>query len=321
MSESRAAQPSPKAPGAGARLDDRVLPFRIEGADMRGRIVRLGPVLDDILHAHAYPPAVARLLAEILVLTAMLGSMLKGETGVLTVQAKAGGAVKLLVADYRAGGALRGYAGFDADRLAPLGAAPDLRDLLGKGYLALTLEQGGEEERYQGIVDLTGDSIAACARHYFAKSEQTPTALAIAVQPSADGRWQAAGLMLQHLAKGEDGGPRLLSADQREDWARVSALMATVRHDELLDPLLASGDILYRLFHEEGVRVFPTVALARGCRCTRESIARMLARFSAADQADMVVDGAITVTCEFCNKDFRFVAEADNSAESSAGTS
>lgn len=293
-----------------ARLDDRVLPFAIEHADMRGRIARLGPVLDDILTAHDYPQPVAQLLAEVLVLTALLGSMLKGADGILTVQAKAGGAVTLLVADYRDGGALRGYAGFDADKLAMLGDAANLQALLGKGYLALTLEQGEGDERYQGIVDLTGETIADCARHYFATSEQIPTALAIAVQRQADKCWRGAGLMLQHLAKGEDGGPRLLAPDQREDWARVTALMATVKPGELLDPVLASGDILYRLFHEEGVRVFSTTPLARGCRCTRARIGEMLARFPAADQADMAKDGAITVTCEFCNKDFCFPVTA-----------
>lgn len=303
---------TPELSGAGnrARLDDRVLPFAIEHADMRGRIARLGPVLDEILAAHAYPQPVAQLLAEVLVLTAMLGSMLKSDDGILTVQAKARGAVNLLVADYRGGGALRGYAGFDKEKLATLGAAPSPQALLGKGYLALTLEQGPEEERYQGIVELTGESIADCARHYFATSEQTPTALAIGVQRLASGHWHGGGLILQHLAKGEDGGPRLLSPDQREDWARVTMLMATVKTAEMLDPLLASGDILYRLFHEEGVRVFPTTALMRGCRCTRERIEDMLARFPAADQADMVQNGAITVTCEFCNKDFRFPATA-----------
>ncbi len=289
-----------------AALDDRALPFAIESADVRGRIVRLGPVLDLILGAHDYPPPVADLLAQVLVLTGLLGTMLKNDDGMLTLQAKGEGAVRLLVADYRDGGALRGYASFDAVKLDQFGAHPSVRALMDKGYLALTLEEGAAAERYQGIVELTGTNIAECAEHYFAKSEQTPTAIAIAARRREDGRWQGAGLMLQHLAKGEDGGPRLLSPDQREDWARVTTLMATLKASELLDPLLASGDILYRLFHEEGVRVFPTTLLTRGCRCSRERITEMLARFPEADRNDMVENGAITVTCEFCNKDFRF---------------
>lgn len=285
--------------------DDRVLPFAIDQQDMRGRLVRLGPVLNEILDAHNYPDNVAHVLAEVLTLTALLGSMLK-EDGRLTIQAKSDGAISLLVADYFDGGGMRGYAQFDAAAVSNYGRGASLNALTGRGYLALTLEQGEDAERYQGIVDLDGESLSECATLYFAQSEQTPTRLRLAAQQDETGWWRAGGLLLQHLSRGEDGGPRLLSPDQQEDWNRVSTLMMSVRDTELLAADLASPDLLFRLFHEEGVRVFDPVAISRDCRCNRERLASVLARFPEEDLAHMEEDGVITATCEYCNTRYAF---------------
>lgn len=293
---------------AASGSDDQVLPFAIEHQDMRGRLVRLGPVLNQILDAHSYPQSVANVLAEVLALTALLGSMLK-ENGRLTVQAKSDGAISLLVADYFDDGAMRGYAQFDPAGVAKYGAAASLRALTGRGYLALTLEQGEDNDRYQGIVDLDGESLSECATVYFLQSEQTPTRLRLAAQRDETGWWRAGGLLLQHLSRGEDGGPRLLSLDQQEDWNRVSTLMMSVRDEELIAPNLANADLLFRLFHEEGVRVFDPTYIKRDCRCDRSRLARVLARFPEEDLAHMEEGGMIKATCEYCNTEYQFTRE------------
>ncbi|MEO0411667.1 MAG: Hsp33 family molecular chaperone [Pseudomonadota bacterium] len=288
--------------------DDTVLPFAIDQQDMRGRLVRLGPALNQILDAHRYPQSVANVLAEVLALTALLGSMLK-ENGRLTVQAKSDGAISLLVADYFDNGSMRGYAQFDPAGVAKYGAAASLRALTGRGYLALTLEQGEDNDRYQGIVDLDGESLSECATVYFLQSEQTPTRLRLAAQRDETGWWRAGGLLLQHLSRGEEGGQRLLSLDQQEDWNRVSTLMMSVRNEELIAPDLASADLLFRLFHEEGVRVFDGIKITRQCRCDRSRLARVLSRFPKEDLAHMEEDGLIKATCEYCNTDYHFTRD------------
>lgn len=285
--------------------DDRVLPFAIDQQDMRGRLTRLGPAVNKILDAHAYPPAVARVLGEVLALTALLGSMLK-EDGRLTLQTKSDGAISLLVADYFDGGGLRGYAQFDAASVSLYGKAASLKALTGTGYLAITMDQGSDGERYQGIVDLNGETLAECATNYFAQSEQTPTRLRIAIAQDDTGWWRAGGLLLQHLSRGEDGGPRLLSPDQQEDWNRVSTLMMSVRDEELIAASLSSEDLLFRLFHEEGVRVFSAQTVSQRCRCDRERLRSVLSRFPAEDLRDMEKDGVVTATCEYCNIAYNF---------------
>ena len=208
----------------------------------------------------------------------------------------------MMLTDYRAGGAVRGYA--QLSKSVELDEGLSGPSLLGKGFLAMTLEKDGE--RYQGIVELEGSTMADCAVRYFEQSEQTPTRLFLAASKDEQGWWRAGALLLQHLARGEEGGPRLLSPDQKEDWARVGMLMETISMDEILNPQLPSTDLLFRLFHEEGVRVFPTTQLTKDCRCTREHIAGVLGRFSDEDISHMIVDDKITVTCEFCSKDFTF---------------
>lgn len=285
--------------------DDTVLPFSMSKQDMRGRLARMGPALNRILEAHDYPYAVARVLAEVLTLTTLLGSMLKDE-GRLTVQSKSDGPISLLVADYFGGGGLRGYAQFDAASVAHYGKAASLKALTGTGYLALTMEQGEDGERYQGIVDLDGETLSDCATNYFAQSEQTPTRMRLAVSQDDDGWWRAGGLLLQHLSRGEDGGERLLSLDQEEDWNRVSTLMMSVRTEELIAPDLSSEDLLFRLFHEESARVYEPVQLQNQCRCERERLLSVLKRFPKEDLIHMEEEGFINANCEYCNQHYAF---------------
>ncbi len=295
--------------------DNIVKPFQVEGenieADVRGRATRLGTVLEQILSAHNYPEIVAQTLGEVLVLTATLGSMLKFE-GTLTIQAKADGIIKMLVADYKSSGdniagELRGYADVDFEKLKASGDNPDMETLLGDGYLAMTMDQGADMERYQGIVELTGKNLSDCAIEYFANSEQTPTALRLkADKDPVTGNWRGGGIMVQHLPKGETGTTRNLSDDTKEQWARASAFLQSVKDEELLDPSLDIDTLLYRLFHEDGVRVFDAVNLKRGCRCSQEKLASVLAKFTNDDLQDMADDGKIEMTCEFCNKAYHF---------------
>lgn len=285
--------------------DDTVLPFSMAAQDMRGRLARMGPALNRILDAHDYPYAVARVLAEVLTLTTLLGSMLKDE-GRMTLQTKSDGAISLLVADYFGGGGLRGYAQFDAASVAHYGKGASLKALTGTGYLALTMEQGEDGERYQGIVDLDGETLSDCATNYFAQSEQTPTRLRLAASQDEAGWWRAGGLLLQHLSRGEDGAQRLLSLDQEEDWNRVSTLMMSVRDRELIAPELSSEDLLFRLFHEESARVYSPIQIENRCRCDRERLLNVLTRFPQEDLIDMEKDGFIQANCEYCNAQYAF---------------
>ena len=285
---------------------DRVLGFALPDHDARGRAVRLGPVLDTILAAHAYPPALRHLLAEALVLAALMGALLKGEDSQLTLQAQnSGGIVDLLVCDYRAG-ELRGYVRHDAARLASLGANPSLFALFGPGsFLAITFDLATAGKRYQGIVPLEGDSLAQACESYFAQSEQLPTLIRVGV------RWDgqhciAGGLLVQHLAEGEDGRERLHVRLDHPEWEHVAVMAGSTRHDELVDPALSLEALVWRLFHEEReVRVTPGIALTRGCRCSIEHYRQVLAKFPEADRMEMRgEDGLITVDCAFCSKDF-----------------
>ena len=285
---------------------DQALGFTIPSRHARGRIVRLGPVLDDVLAAHAYPPQIERLLASALVLAVLLGSTLKDAGGQLTLQAQTeNGVVSLLVADYKAG-EVRGYAKFDADRLAELGADPTLFGLFGKGYLAITFDQAVTGERYQGIVPLDGESLADAAEHYFFQSEQIPSIVQIATRHDAGEGCLAAGLLLQHLPEGEVGRERLHVRHDHPEWEHVRALAHTLKDAELTDTALPLSDIVWRLFHEEEeVRVTDPTALSKGCRCDLEHIRSVIGRFPAAERADMADDqGIIGVDCAFCSRLF-----------------
>lgn len=285
---------------------DRLLAFTIPDRDARGRTVRLGPVLDTILSAHEYPTAIRHLLAEALVLTALLGSLLKDEESQLTMQAQAeGGIVDLLVCDYRRG-ELRGYVRHDAERLASLQTFPTLRELFGEGYLAITFDLTVTGERYQGIVPIEGASLTEACQAYFAQSEQVPTLIRTAV------RWDghhciAGGLLAQHLAEAEAGRERLHVRMDHPAWEHVAALAGSTRQDELVDAGLSQEALVWRLFHEEReVRVEPLSRISRGCRCSVEHYEAILARFPAEERVEMRgEDGLITVDCAFCSKLFR----------------
>jgi molecular chaperone Hsp33 len=289
--------------------DDLILPFQAEQAEVLGRLVKLGPVVDTILSRHAYPDAVSRLLGEAVALTALLGAALKFE-GKFILQASTDGPVDLLVADYQAPGGLRGYARFSSEQVAAL---PEDAPLLGRGHLALTIDRGMDTERYQGVVPLEGESLAEAADIYFRQSEQLPTFIKLAVaqhyqagQGDRPWTWRAGGLLVQKLTG--EGGRRegREAAFTEEDWTRAKALAETVEDHELLDPMLPPDRLLYRLFHEEQVRAYRAIPLESYCSCSKARVEELLQRFSDKDLADMVVDGEVCVTCEFCNSAYRF---------------
>ncbi len=287
-------------------FSDKLLGFTLPARNARARVVRLDKVVADVLAAHDYPPPVTHLLSEALVLAALMGGLLKaeGDDAQLTMQAQTkAGIVSLLVCDYR-GGSLRGYCDFDASRLAELGANPPLSALFGEGFLAITFETGGAQ-RYQGIVPLEGETLAEACEAYFTQSEQLPTMIRIASRSNDSGE-AAAGLLIQHLADGEEGRERLHARMDHPDWEHVAALSSTISHEELLDPELSLESIAWRLFHEEGeVRIQPGAALARGCRCNAEYYTSVVARFPKAELEEMRGDdGKISVDCAFCARTF-----------------
>jgi molecular chaperone Hsp33 len=298
------AMASPAESPAAATMD-AAIGFALPARHARGRLVRLGPVLDEILSAHDYPAPVARILAEALVLTALLGATLKQAGGQLTLQAQTeSGVIDLLVADFR-GGELRGYVRFDADRLAEQPSQPSLFALFGKAYLAITFDQALTDERYQGIVPLEGDSLAAAVEHFFVQSEQIPSLIRVALDTSGH---VAGGILLQHLPEGEEGRERLHTRLDHPEWDHVRILGETVRPDELTDKALPLDSLLWRLFHDEDeVRILSGIPLSRGCRCDHDHVRSVLARFGAGERAEMADEnGFISVDCEFCSRVFPF---------------
>jgi len=284
---------------------DVIRPFQLDHAGLRGRFVRLGPAAATILSRHAYPDPVSRLLGEVLVLGTTLAAALKFD-GVFTLQMRGDGPVSLVVADYvsAAGkpGAIRGYAQFDKGKLERAlagGAAASVPRLLGNGQLVFTVDQG-VQDRYQGIVALDGATIAECANAYFRDSEQIDTAIRLAAAPGGDGGWHAGALMVQRLPEAHPGEAAL------DDWRRVALLAASVSERELLDAGLNPDALLWRVFHEEGIRVYPAFGIEVGCRCTRERVENVLRSFPAEEIAGMAVDGRISVNCQFCNRAFDF---------------
>jgi len=284
---------------------DQLLRFTLPGRDARGRAVRLDKVLDTVLSAHDYPPAITHLLAEALVLTALIGGLLKQDDGQMTMQAQTeGGVVKLLACDYR-GGELRGYVDFDAGRLAELGSNPSLYALFGKAFLAITFDRSGGKGRYQGIVPIEGTTLAAACESYFFQSEQVPTLIRLAVRSGPEG-CSAAGLLVQHLPDGEEGRERIHARLDHPEWEHVSIIASSIRHDELLDPAISMEAIVWRLFHEEQeVRVRPGAHLSRGCRCSIEHYETVLNKFAEQERQEMRdADGFIRVDCAFCSRVF-----------------
>jgi molecular chaperone Hsp33 len=305
------------------KFNDYVLPFQLEASGARGRLIRLGPVVDEILNRHAYPEQVLRLLGEAVTLTAMLGAALKID-GKFILQTQSNGPVSFLVVHYSSPGHVRGYASYNQESVASsVNGEGASKPLLGDGHLAMTIDPGASMERYQGIVALAGDTLVEAAHEYFAQSEQIPTFIRIAVArhyTAGDGAkpgqwsWRAGGLMVQKLTR--EGGrtqaddlssPAADSADD-DGWRRAQALASTVEDHELLDPTLSPERLLYRLFHEEEVRAFDPAPLDAQCNCSRERVGYMLDQFSAEELDGMAEDDVITVTCEFCNTHYRFDA-------------
>lgn len=284
---------------------DVVIGVTIPDRGARGRMARVDQALNEILAGHDYPVLIERLLAEALVLTAMLGSMLKEPEGQITLQAQTeAGIIDLLVCDYL-GGELRGYIRHDPDRLAEAGPNPSLFALFGKGYLAITFDQPMINERYQGIVPLEGESLAQAAQSFFAQSEQIPSLVRLAAEKRG-GRWVAGGLLFQHLPEGEEGRDRLHTRLDHPDWPHVAILAGSVKAEELTDSGLPLDDLLWRLFHEETeVRTLEPLALSKGCRCDPDYVRSVLGRFPAEEREAMVgEDGLIRVDCAFCSTSF-----------------
>jgi molecular chaperone Hsp33 len=307
--------------------DDHVVPYEVSALDARGRAVQLGPILDTILARHDYPEPVARLLSEAMVLTVLLGTALKFE-GKFILQTRSDGPVDMLVADFATPRSLRAYARFDAERLEEAVKADKASpaELLGAGVLALTIDQGEWMQRYQGIVPLDSTSLEDAARTYFRQSEQIPTEVRLSVarqmargeDGSVKEGWRAGGLLAQFLPQSSDrqrmpdlhGGDGDTQEPHSIDdaWAEVQALLSTVAPDELLDPTVGSERLLYRLFHEHGVRAFEGTAVVDECSCSREKIRSILDGFTAEEVAESTEDGAIRVSCEFCSKKYEFDA-------------
>jgi molecular chaperone Hsp33 len=313
-----------------AMPDDRVLPFTVEALDVRGRIARIGPALDAIVHRHAYPEPVARVLGEAVALTALLGTALKFD-GRFQLQTKTDGAIEMLVVDFDAPDRIRAMARYDVAQIAEAVAAnlTSTAVLLGSGYLGMTVDQGSHASRYQGVVELDGtDGLEEAGHRYFRQSEQIPTRLRLAtarVVGSHGESWRAGGIMVQFLPTSPDrkkqqdlhpgDDPNGTPAPERDAdgvdddaWAEARALVETVADHELVDPMLESERLIWRLFHERGARVFEPQAVREQCRCSADSILAMLRRFTTEDRREMVADdGAVRVTCEFCSQVYRFL--------------
>ncbi len=296
--------------------DDFTLPFQVDALDLRGRVVRLGPAIAGLLSTHDYPDPVATLIGELVVATALLAGGLKFD-GIMTAQVQSDGPISLIVVDFKTPGQLRAYARFDeeavnnARRVAEHYSNP-VQCYLGRGNLAVTVDQGRETERYQGMVKLTGKTVLDCIHHYLEQSEQHNVLLQIAVKKPnleiGDSGWRAGGLMVQHM-------PGLLAgrlqderiSDERIDlWNRAAALASSTHSEELVDPELSPDNLLWRLFHLEGVRVFPPATLENRCRCSHERILGVLTSFPVSELEAMVLDDQIKVTCEFCNSRYDF---------------
>src|SRR5271155_1642725 len=313
-----------RAPSA-VPVDDAALPFEVAALDLRGRLTRLGPALDEILTKHDYPPPVGKLLGEAIVLTTLLGSSLKFD-GRFILQTQTDGPVSFLIVDFQAPDRLRAYARFDAKEI---GEGQDSGRLLGKGHLAMTIDQGPDMSRYQGLVALDGGSLEDAAHEYFLRSEQIPTRVRLAVgeewrggEGGARRRWRGGGMLLQFLPKAPE---RARQADldpgdapegiethtiaEDDAWVEGQSLISTVEDVELIDPDLSGERLLYRLFHERGVRVFPPLPLPARCSGSPAAGSGMLKSFTPQDRADMVKDGKVVVTCEFCSSVYEFTPD------------
>jgi len=311
---------TPKSP------DDNIIqPFQLETSGLRGRIVRLGATLNDILSAHDYPMPVAHLLAETVATSILLSSMLKYE-GVFTLQTSSDGPVRTIVTDVTTTGAVRGYAGYSEDLIKAMELAAkrptdgpyegfDLRQMTGKGYLAFTVDQGTHTDRYQGITSLTGQALTDSVSHYFDQSEQIGTSLKVAASYDEKEGWRAGAIMLQRMPDASIGTDASVDAiplrpdlaeEKEEDWARANILLQSATSDELVKSTLHSHELLMRLFHEEGVRIFSPQPIVKQCRCSPQRVRDVLGTLTPDDREHASVNGVIEMTCEFCSKTYRF---------------
>lgn len=289
-------------------LDDFVMPFQVGESAVRGRVVRLSGVADEILARHDFAPPVSALLGEAVSLVAMMGTALKFD-GKLIFQAQGDGPVSMLVADFSAGGALRATAKAGDDLEGRTQTA-----LLGAGHIVMTIDQGADMERYQGVTPLDGDTLGAAAAAYFRQSEQIPTVVRLAVgrisAPGEPERWRAGGVIAQFIpgegGSRERGEEAIMSAADQEQWDRAAAFVQSTEDDELLDPAISAQTLLYRLFHEDGVRVFDPLPVRAECGCNSGKIEAVLSRYDEGELSDMVENGAIEVSCEFCKRLYRF---------------
>ena len=282
-----------------------ILPFQIEPHYLRGRYITLSTAATSILEKHQYPYPVAHLLSEMLVLAPCLSSALKYE-GVFTLQVSGNGPIKTLMADVTSNGELRGYASFDAEQLLSLdlqpGDQPPLQKLTGGGYIAFTVDQGDTGERYQGIVELSSSSLVDCTHAYFQNSEQLETVISLAVEQSSGANWKGGAIMLQRVGfSGGKGVPKGITEDEYDEgWRNAAVMLGSCKHRELLNNIATPEKLLFQLFHETGVRVYPTKPIVAECRCSVEKVERLLRSLDIHERNDMKVDGVITVTCEFC---------------------
>ncbi|MEM0949226.1 MAG: Hsp33 family molecular chaperone HslO [Pseudomonadota bacterium] len=314
--------------GAQIAWDDTVLPFQLDRSDIRGRVARLDGTLDAVLSQHAYPAAVEALVAEMALLTALIGQTIKLRWK-LSLQVRGDGPVRLIATDYYAPSnedepaRIRAYASFDEDRMSD---APAFQQI-GKGYFAVLIDQGSGTTPYQGITPIAGGSLSACAETYFAQSEQLPTRFALSYGrssvPGGGESWRAGGVMLQHMpeaspfaadgASGENGlldASDVLDGDELENWNRANLLLDTVEELELVGPSVGPTDLLVRLFHEEGPRVFDAQPVAFGCTCSADRVRESLSIYSAKDIAHMTTDdGIVTADCQFCGAHYEFQPE------------
>lgn len=293
-------------------LSNIVIPFQLEKSNLRGRIVKISSVLDEIITAHNYPKPVSHLVAESTALSLALTSMLKFE-GIFTLQAQGDGPVKMLVSDVVSPLKVRTCATFEEDRVetarqqlaemaVPETSQNHLAQYLGKGYLAFTVDREGEHERYQGIVELKGASLVECVQEYFKQSEQIDTAFKMSVG-LRDNKWCATAIMLQKMPE-EDAGP--LGNTDEDDWRRSMIFLDSATDDELLSDDLSPNDILFRLFHEEGVRVYESTDVVHECRCNKERVVNVIESLPEEDRLYMVKDDKIQMKCEFCSRNYYF---------------
>jgi len=291
--------------------DNFILPFQLEKSALRGRAVRLGSVLDDILTAHDYPYPVAHLVAEVVTVTMLLSSMLKYE-GIFTLQAKGDGPISMIVADMTSSGDIRGCASYDAERLevsrqalqalkTPEGSQNHLAQYLGQGYLAFTVDQGGE--RYQGIVELKGASLVDCVQHYFTQSEQIKTGIHLSAG-LRDGAWRAGGIMFQHIPEDDGNRETPLGNLDQDDWRRSMILLNSAKDDELLATDMEASDLLFRLFHEDGVIIYDGQTVQKQCRCDQQRVENAVRGLSGDDVGFLMKDGVIEADCEFCGTSY-----------------